>query len=65
MGRPRIYENNAAKVAAFRERKQLATLSVVLPPELIAEFEEFLKFKNLTKSEVIEKLLRTQLLRKR
>jgi len=38
---------------------------VSLPGELLDEFEQFLKFKDLSKQAVIEKLLRTQLLRKR
>lgn len=65
MSRPKIYESAAARVAAFRARKSLVTLSVDLPADLVAELEAYMAFKNVTKKEVIEKLLRTQLLRKR
>ncbi len=65
MARPRKYASDAEKQKAYRERNALGTLCVQIPVELIAEFEEWLKFKDKTKSEVIEKLLRSQLLRKR
>jgi hypothetical protein len=65
MPRPKIYVNDSARVAAFRARKALVTLSVDLPASLIAELDQYMKFKNLTKTAVIEKLLRSQLLRKR
>lgn len=64
-GRKPVYADTAARVAAYRARNQLQVLHVELPRELIEQFEEFLKFKDITKREVIEKLLRTQLLRKR
>lgn len=59
-----------AMTAAERKRRQrqrsgLGVLSVELPVELIEEFNEFLMFKDLTRAAVIEKLLRSQLLRKR
>lgn len=65
MGRQRIYENAAARVAAYRLRHSLVTLSVDISKDLSDAFEGYLKFKNLTKAEVISKLLRDQLLRKR
>ncbi|MFZ6776227.1 hypothetical protein ACO0LD_05290 [Undibacterium sp. Ji83W] len=65
MPRPRKYESDAEKQKAYRERNELATLCVQLPVSLVAEFEEWLKFKDKSKSEVVEKLLRSQLLRKR
>jgi metal-responsive CopG/Arc/MetJ family transcriptional regulator len=65
MPRPRLYENDAARVAAFRARKNVLPLTVELPADLMAEFDEFLKFKDTTRKAVIEKLIRSQLLRKR
>lgn len=65
MPRKRIHADDASRVAAYRKRHQLVTLSVDLPADLIDQFEAFMKFKDLTKAAVIEKLLRSQLLRKR
>ena len=65
MSRPKIYESPAARVAAFRARKALVTLSVDLPADLVEQLEAYMQFKNVTKKQVIENLLRTQLLRKR
>lgn len=65
MPRKRIHADPAARVAAYRKRHELVTLSVDLPVDLIEQFDAFLQFKNRTKAAVIEKLLRTQLLRKR
>ncbi|HWW06331.1 hypothetical protein [Collimonas sp.] len=48
-----------------RERAGLVTFTVELPEDLVEQFNEFLRFKDLTKSAVIEKLIRSQLLRKR
>lgn len=65
MARARIYENDAARVAAYRARKDLVTLSVDVPRDVAEGIEEYMRFKNLTKAAVITKLVRTQLLRKR
>ena len=65
MPRVRKYKDDAARVAAFRKRKQLATLSVDIPRQLADALDQYLQFKDVTKSAVIEKLLRSQLLRKR
>lgn len=65
MPRKRIHADPAARVAAHRKRHQLVTLSVDLPADVVRDLEAFLKFKYLTKAAVIEKLLRSQLLRKR
>lgn len=65
MPRKKIHASPAARVQAYRQRHDLVTLSVDVPADLVAQLEEFMKFKNLTKAAVIEKLLRTQLLRKR
>lgn len=65
MPRQRIYVDDAARVAAHRQRHKLVTLSVDLPSELVDQLEVYLAFKNLTKKAVIAKLIRTQLLRKR
>ncbi|MFZ3002133.1 MAG: hypothetical protein WA071_17590 [Undibacterium umbellatum] len=65
MPRPRQYASDAEKQKAYRERNDLVNLCVQLPASLVNEFEAWLKFKDKTKAEVIEKLLRSQLLRKR
>lgn len=64
-GRPRVHASGAERQAAYLARKDVKPLTVLLPADLHAEFEAWLKFKDLGKSAVIEKLIRTQLLRKR
>lgn len=64
-GRPRIHASDAARQAAFRERKGLVRFTVDLPQDVIDGVNAYMKFKDLTKTEVIEKLIRTQLMRKR
>lgn len=64
-GRPAVYASNADKAAAYRARKGIKPLTVELPADLHAEFEAWIKAKGQKKSEVIARLLRTQLLRKR
>ena len=65
MARERIYASNGERVAAFRSRKNLVAMTVDLPSDVIDGLNEYMKFKGLTKTEVIEKLIRSQLLRKR
>ncbi|MDO9357823.1 MAG: hypothetical protein Q7T70_02365 [Polaromonas sp.] len=65
MGRPRKHVDAAARVAAHRAKHDLVTLSVDLPREVVAGLEDYMRFKNLSKADVIGKLLRSQLLRKR
>ena len=66
-GRP---VTGCAMTAAERKRLQRrragrVPFTVELPEDLIDQFNEYLRFKDLTRSAVIEKLLRSQLLRKR
>ena len=65
MSRPKLHDSPAARVAAFRAKNQLVTLSVDLPVDLVSQLETYMAFKSITKKEVIETLIRTQLLRKR
>lgn len=65
MPRPRKYASDAERVAAYRARHELVTLSVDVPAEIVEGIEEYMRFKNLTKAAVITKLVKTQLLRKR
>jgi len=65
MARQKIHASPAARVAAYRERHALVTLSVDVPAELVAQLDNWMRFKDTTKAAVIEKLIRTQLLRKR
>lgn len=55
----------ADRIRKYREQKELVTLTVDIPAQLLEQFNEFLKFKGKTKSEVIGALLSNQLLRKR
>ena len=64
-GRPRKHESDSAKQAAYRERKGLVPFTVNLPQDVIDGINAYMKFKSLTKTEVLEKLIRTQLMRKR
>jgi hypothetical protein len=65
MGRPRKYADNAARVAAHREKNDMVCFSVDLPRELVGEVNQWLADKKRTKRDMVEKLFRTQLLRKR
>lgn len=65
LGRPRIYASTAERVAAHRARKNLKSFTVEIPGELYEQFEEYLRFKDTSKSAVVARLLKTQLLRKR
>ena len=65
MGRPRIHADDAARVRAYRESKDLVSLTVDLPRELVEGLEKYMQFKNLTKTAVLSKLIKSQLLRKR
>jgi hypothetical protein len=65
MPRAKIYANAAERQAAYRARNKLVTLTVEIPQEVMEAFQEYLRFKDKTKNEVITKLLTDQLLRKR
>lgn len=65
MPTPRKYKSDAERVKAFRERNNKKTLCVQIDAQLMEKLDEFLKFKDITKNKLIEKLLTTQLLRKR
>lgn len=70
-GRPPKHASDAARQAAYRERKGGRSITVVLDDELGAAFDAYMERQHrdgnatLTKSDAIAKLLRTQLLRKR
>ena len=65
MGRPRIHENAAARIRAHRQKHKKTAFTIEIPEEINQGLEEYLKFRDLSKSEVIAKLIKTQLLRKR
>jgi len=65
MSRVRKHQDAAARVRAYRKQNVLVTLTVDLPADLVAGLNEYLRFKDLSKRAVIEKLIRSQLLRKR
>lgn len=69
-GRKPKYASAAERVAAYRERHALVQLNVELPRELVEALQEYVERQaadgaGLTQSQVIAKLLKTQLLRKR
>lgn len=55
----------AERQRKFREKNNLRSFTVHIDAELWAALEAYQLGKNLTKSTIVEKLLRTQLLRKR
>lgn len=58
----------AERQRLFRERKAAAGMGFItvnLPLDLISKLNEFIEFKDLNKDKVLEKLIRTQLLRPR
>jgi hypothetical protein len=64
-GRRAVYATSAEKQKAYRERKNIVAVTVNLPAALAAELDAWLVAKGKKKSAVIEKLIRTQLLRPR
>lgn len=66
-GRPRKQDAQtpAQRQAAYRERHGLVSVTVELPRDLVASLDNYLRFKDVTRSAVFERLLRSQLLRKR
>jgi hypothetical protein len=63
--RPAVPSKGKKRLDAMRARRGLKGLTVNLPVELVDEFHERRKVRNQTANEAIEKLLRTQYLRKR
>lgn len=55
----------AERQAAYRARNGLVSVTVELPAELVDALNDYLRLKDTTRNAVIEKLLRSQLLRKR
>ena len=58
-GRKRQYENDAARQAACRARKNTRTLSVQLSVETFDLLNNFLKFKDETKDHCVERALKS------
>ena len=70
VGRPRVYASDADRKAAFLARHNLVQLNVTISAELMEALDAYIvrnsmDGQGLTKGQVVEKLLRTQLLRKR
>lgn len=70
VGRPTTGKAMTAAERQKRRRERLAQsgkafLNVEISADVLAAFDEYLKFKDLTKGQVIERLLKSQLLRKR
>lgn len=69
-GRKAIYKTNAERQKAYRERNKISPLSVNLSEEVRAALDNYVFRQQadgdgMTLSQAIEKLIRTQLLRKR
>lgn len=65
MGRQRVYENAAARIKAYRKRNNLKSFTVELPADIYEGLERYLEHRGETKSTVIVRLIKNQLLRKR
>lgn len=70
MGRPRVYASDAERKAAYLERKGLRQLNVGIAADVMEALDAYVERNKsdgagLSKAQVVEKLLRTQLLRKR
>jgi hypothetical protein len=63
--KPTAREKANARVAKFRERHGVAPMTVNLPADLLADFNAWAAAKGKNKSQVIAKLIESQLLRKR
>jgi hypothetical protein len=63
--RAKKYASAAEKQAAYRARKNLTAITIMLPDDVAVEFKEWLAAKGKQPSAVITKLIQTQLLRKR
>jgi hypothetical protein len=64
-GRAKKYASQAEKQAAYRARKGVTAITVMLPNEVAVEFAAWLESKGKKPSAVITHLIKTQLLRKR
>lgn len=70
VGRKRVYESDAARRAAFLERKGLVQLNVMISADCAAQFADYVKRHQadgagMTRGQILEKLICAQLLRKR
>jgi hypothetical protein len=71
MPRPKLYENDAARQKAFRERHGLETLTVQLPADVMAGLRAKVQSvqanrdAEMTVSKYVADLIKTQVLRKR
>jgi hypothetical protein len=63
--RPAMPSSGARRLASYRDRKGLKGLTVNIPAELVEQFHAKRKERGQTANEAVEKLLRTQFLRKR
>jgi hypothetical protein len=70
VGRPRIYATEAERQAAWKERHELVQLNVAITRDAMQRLDAYVERQRrdgaaLTKAQVIEKLIRSQLLRRR
>jgi hypothetical protein len=65
MSRLRKYFSDAERVAAYRARHDLVPVTFDLLGDVVKGLNDYLRFKDQTKNAVMEKLIRSQLLRKR
>lgn len=56
-GRKKIYANAAARVAAYRERQNKKSLTVLIEPELLKRLDDFMLARDETKAQVVERAL--------
>jgi hypothetical protein len=63
--RPKKYASDAEKQAAYRARKGLVAMTVMLPAEVHAAFVAKLAAQGKKPSAIVEKLIKSQFLRER
>lgn len=62
---PTAADKARARAARYRERHGVQALTVNIPADVLAAFNEAAAKRGMSKNALIEKLIRTQLLRKR
>lgn len=56
-GRQKVHESDSARVAAWRAKKGLKNLTILIKPETKTKLDAFMLARDETKSEVVERAL--------
>lgn len=65
MARARLYKSTAERVAAHRAKNGTVKLTIDVSAEAMEGLNTYMRFKPYTKSQIVDKLIKNQLLRKR